>query len=187
MSAVAAHSLGLIHTQVTAVMQNHLLKKEREWLDRKLEAICASHALSNAQGNHAFHYRGNVWLGRKSPICRAPTLHRRPKPLAERLRPEMDEWLERQERVAHDERVIYNFMGFVYTELERRNDIFPSCIGWVEQLPYLVPECCHPGLPRHTPRAPMNSTQQQFADEFFATHAHAIQVIKERVLTNLLI
>jgi len=155
---------------VRLMLEEFIYKPAETKLEKKLNAIMNSHSIDDPHRSMAFMFKGQVY---------APKDYRSPGKitlLSRRLYPNMEEWLKETNKLQEEKIKASNYLTCILNEAENLAD-----------LQALLPECLHPGLGITGSASHSSLLTPEHIEAVNHQHTDSIQMIKERLVLNLLI
>jgi len=155
---------------VRLMLEEFIYKPAETKLEKKLNAIMNSHSIDDPHRSMAFMFKGQVY---------APKDYRSPGKitlLSRRLYPNMEEWLKETNKLQEEKTKASNYLTCILNEAENLAD-----------LQALLPECLHLGLGSIGSNSRSSLLTSEHIETVNHQHTDSIQMIKERLVLNLLI
>lgn len=155
---------------VRLMLEEFIYKPAETQLEKKLNAIMNSHSIDDPHRSMAFMFKGQVY---------APKDYRSPGKitlLSRRLYPNMEEWLKETNKLQEEKTKASNYLTCILNEAKNLAD-----------LQALLPECLHPGLGIIGSANLSSLLTPEHIEAVNHQHTDSIQMIKERLVLNLLI
>lgn len=142
--------------------------------DRRIKEIIIANTRALASSHQSFIYRNVVY--EMDPKVLRPRLMNR---LVDALKPDMDEYLQNLEMLNQHE--VPHVMGYITQVLNSSDDM--------QDYFRLLPDIMHPPLQRMIDKCPCRTENlsEEFVTEMQANNQTPIELIKRRLVTNLLI
>lgn len=155
---------------VRLMLEEFIYKPAEAQLEKKLNALMNSHSIDDPHRSMAFMFKGQVY---------APKDYRSPGKitlLSRRLYPNMEEWLKESNKLQEEKTKASNYLTCILNEAKNLAD-----------LQALLPECLHSGLSRIGSTSDPSLLTPEHIEAVNHQHTDSIQMIKERLVLNLLI